>query len=234
MSRSIFVTGGNRGIGLAIAKAFAEQGDNVAVSHRSGIAPGGLFGVRCDVTVAADVEEAFAKIEAHQGPVEVLVANAGITKDTPMLVMSDEDLLSVLETNLVGAFRVARTAVRGMLAARWGRVVFLSSAIGFVGSPGQTNYAATKTGLLGLARSLVWELGPRNITVNVVAPGLIDTDMTKQLSERRLSELMNMTPMKRAGTVDEVAGVVRFLASDAASYVTGAVVPVGGGLGMGS
>jgi 3-oxoacyl-[acyl-carrier protein] reductase len=234
MGRSVFVTGGNRGIGLAIAKSFAAQGDNVAVGVRSGTAPDGLFAVRCDVTVDEDVEEAFAKVEAHQGPVEVLVANAGITRDTPMLLMSDEDFRDVLETNLVGAFRVARKAARGMLAARWGRVVFLSSAIGFAGAPGQTNYTATKTALLGLARSLVWEVGTRGITVNVVAPGLIDTDMTRDISSRRLEDLMTMTPMKRAGTAEEVADVVRFLAGDTAGYVTGAVVPVAGGLGMGN
>ena len=233
MSRSVFVTGGNRGIGLAVARSFAASGYKVAVGYRSGEPPSDLTGVRCDVRTPGDVERALSEVEKIQGPVEVLVANAGITLDTPMLRMSDEQFGNVLDTNLTGAFRTVRAAAKPMLLARWGRVILMSSALGFLGAPGQTNYAAAKSGLLGLARSLVWELGARNITVNVVAPGIIETDMTKSISEKRMATLMAMTPLARRGTVDEVVAAVRFLACDEASYVTGAVLPVGGGLGMG-
>ncbi|MFD9212745.1 3-oxoacyl-ACP reductase FabG [Streptomyces sp. NPDC059544] len=232
--RSVFVTGGNRGIGLAIARAFADQGDRVAVSHRDGPAPGGLLGVRCDVTEAASLDAAFAEIERVHGPVDVLVANAGITHDKLAVQMTDQDFTVPLDTNLVGTFRVARRAVPGMLANRWGRMVFVSSVMGTLGSPGQANYAASKSGLIGLARSLAHELGGRGITVNVVAPGFISTDMSAGVSDRRREELISMTALRRAGTPEEVASVVRFLAGEEASYVTGGLIPVGGGLGMGS
>ncbi|MCL9792915.1 3-oxoacyl-ACP reductase FabG [Frankia sp. AgKG'84/4] len=233
MGRSIFITGGNRGIGLATAQSFAEAGDRVAVACRSGAAPEGVLGLRADVTVPGDIERALREAEEAHGTVEVLVANAGITTDVPLLRMSDEKFESVVDTNLTGTFRAVRAAVASMLPARRGRVVCVSSALGFLGSPGQSNYAASKSALLGLARSVVWELGNRDITVNVVAPGIIDTDMTKPLTERRRQELMQMTPLRRLGTVAEVVAAIRFLASDEASYVTGAVLPVGGGIAMG-
>ncbi|GHF41967.1 beta-ketoacyl-ACP reductase [Streptomyces mashuensis] len=233
MTRSVFVTGGNRGIGLEIARAMAADGDRVAVGHRSGEPPEGLFGVRCEVTDQASVDAAFAAVAEHQGPVEVLVANAGITRDTLMLRMGDEAFDEVLDTNLKGVFRTVRAAAGGMIAGRRGRIVLVSSALGFLGSPGQTNYAATKTALLGLARSLAWEVGSRGVTVNLVAPGIIDTDMTRDLTDRRMRDVMRMTPLGRPGTAAEVAAAVRFLASDAAGYITGAVLPVGGGIGMG-
>lgn len=233
MNRSVFITGGNRGIGLATALAFAAAGDRVAVTHRSGEVPGSLLGLRADVTVPGEVEGALAAAEAAHGPVEVVVANAGITTDAPLLRMTDEQFENVLATNLTGAFRTVRAATRSMLLARRGRIVLLSSALGFLGAPGQTNYASSKTGLPGLARALVWELGGRGVTVNVVAPGIIATEMTAHLPERRMTDLMRMTPLGRPGTVDEVVAAICFLASDAASYITGAVLPVGGGLGMG-
>ncbi|WP_067975293.1 3-oxoacyl-ACP reductase FabG [Nocardiopsis trehalosi] len=233
MSRSVFVTGGNRGIGLAVAEALAADGDRVAVGYRSGEPPEGFLGVHCEVTDTGSVNAAFDLIAKEQGPVEVLVANAGITRDTLMLRMDDATFDEVVETNLRGVFRTVRAAAGGMLAARRGRIVLLSSALGFLGSPGQTNYAATKTGLLGLARSLAWEMGSRGITVNLVAPGIIDTDMTRSLTERRMDGVMKMTPLGRPGTPQEVAAAVRFLASEEASYITGAVLPVGGGIGMG-
>ncbi|MEU6106025.1 3-oxoacyl-ACP reductase FabG [Streptomyces flaveolus] len=233
MSRSVFITGGNRGIGLAVARAMAADGDRVVVGHRSGEAPAGLRGVHCEVTDQQSVETAFAEITAAQGPPEVLVANAGIIRDTLLLRMDDAAFDEVLDTNLRGVFRTVRAAASHMLAQRSGRIVLLSSALGFLGSPGQTNYAATKTALLGFARSLAWELGSRGITVNLVAPGIIDTDMTRDLSDRRLQNTMRMTPLARPGTVEEVAAAVRFLASEDAGYITGAVLPVGGGIGMG-
>ncbi|MGM1061292.1 SDR family oxidoreductase [Saccharothrix sp. Mg75] len=233
MSRSVFVTGGNRGIGLAVARSLAAAGDRVAVTYRSGEPPEDLLGVRADVTAPGEVERALEDAEAVHGPVEVVVANAGTTLDVPMLRMSAEQFDSVLRTNLTGVFATVRAAVRSMIPARRGRVVVLSSVLGFLGSPGQTNYAATKSGLLGLTRSLVWELGGRGITVNLVAPGIIDTDMTRGLSVKRMDMLMAMTPMGRPGTADEVAAAVRFLAGAEASYITGAVIPVSGGLGMG-
>lgn len=233
MARSVFVTGGGRGIGLAVARAMAADGDRVAVGVRSGAAPDGLLGVACEVTDQASVEAAFAEVAERQGPVEVLVANAGITRDRLLPAMDDAAMEEVLQTNLTGVMRTVRAAAGGMLAARRGRVVLLSSALGFLGSPGQTNYAATKTGLLGFARSLAWELGSRGVTVNLVAPGIIDTDMTRGLSERRMRETMRMTPLGRTGTPEEVAAAVRFLAGEEAGYITGAVLPVGGGIGMG-
>ncbi len=233
MARSVLVTGGNRGIGLAVAQAFLAQGDSVAVTSRSGDGPDGALAVGCDVTDRAQVDAAFETIEAAHGPVEVLVANAGITRDTLLLRMSDEDFTATLDTNLTGAFRMARRASRGMLRARWGRLVFVSSVVGMLGSAGQANYAASKAGLVGLARSLARELGSRNITANVVAPGFVDTDMTRVLGEERRAEIVAQVPLGRYATPEEVASVVRVLASDEAAYITGAVIPVDGGLGMG-
>jgi 3-oxoacyl-[acyl-carrier protein] reductase len=233
VGRSVLVTGGNRGIGLAIAKTFAASGDQVAITHRSGEPPEGLYGVRCDVTDTEQVETALDAVADHQGPVEVLVANAGITRDTLVLRMSDDDWTDVIDTNLAGAFRVARKAARGMLRLRRGRLIFISSVVGLLGSAGQVNYAASKAGLVGMARSLARELGSRGITANVVAPGFIDTELTSVLQDEKRAEYVERIPLGRYATVDEVAGVVRFLASDEAGYISGAVVPVDGGLGMG-
>ncbi|GAA1955357.1 3-oxoacyl-[acyl-carrier-protein] reductase [Catenulispora subtropica] len=233
MSRSVLVTGGNRGIGLAIAKAFAAQGDKVAITYRSGEVPEGLFGVKCDVTSAEDVERAFGEVEAQHGPVEVLVANAGITRDTLLLRMSDEDFEAVLDTNLVGSFRVAKRASKGMLRLKRGRIVLISSVVGLSGSAGQANYAASKAGLVGFARSVAREIGSRGITCNVVAPGFVETDMTAVLTDDRKAEILKQVPLNRYASTEEIAGVVRFLASDDAAYITGAVIPVDGGLGMG-
>jgi 3-oxoacyl-[acyl-carrier protein] reductase len=233
VSRSVLVTGGNRGIGLAIARSFAEAGDKVAVTYRSGEPPEGLLGVKCDITDSEQVEQAFKEIEAAHGPVEVLVANAGITRDTLLLRMSEEDFTSVLDTNLTGTFRVVKRASKGMLRARKGRVVLISSVVGLLGSAGQANYAASKAGLVGFARSLARELGSRNITVNVVAPGFVDTDMTAVLSDDRRAEIVSQVPLGRYASTAEIASAVRFLSSDEAAYITGAVIPVDGGLGMG-
>ncbi|WP_406043038.1 beta-ketoacyl-ACP reductase [Micromonospora sp. NBC_00898] len=233
MARTVLVTGGNRGIGLAIAQAFAKQGDRVAVTYRSGDAPAGLFGVKCDVTDSASVDAAFATIEAELGPVEVLVANAGITDDTLLMRMSEEQFTRVLDTNLTGAFRCAKRASAKMLRAKWGRMIFISSVVGLYGGAGQVNYAASKAGLVGVARSITRELGSRNITANVVAPGFIATDMTAALPEERRTEYRKAIPAGRFAEPDEVAGVVTWLASDAAGYISGAVIPVDGGLGMG-
>ena len=233
MARTVLVTGGNRGIGLAIAQAFAKQGDRVAVTHRSGDAPAGLFGVKCDVTDSASVDAAFATVEAELGPVEVLVANAGITDDTLLMRMSEEQFTGVLDTNLTGAFRCAKRASSKMLRAKWGRMIFISSVVGLYGGVGQVNYAASKAGLVGVARSITRELGSRNITANVVAPGFIDTDMTAALPEERRAEYRKAIPAGRFAEPEEVAGVVTWLASDAAGYISGAVIPVDGGLGMG-
>jgi 3-oxoacyl-[acyl-carrier protein] reductase len=233
MSRSVLVTGGNRGIGLAIARSFAEQGDAVTVTHRSGEPPEGLAGVRCDVTDAASVDAAFTEVEEKQGPVEVLVANAGVTKDQLIMRMSEDDFATVVDTNLAGSWRVAKRASKGMLRLRRGRIIFISSVVGLLGSAGQTNYAASKAGLVGLARSLARELGSRNITANVVAPGFIETDMTAELPEDLQKTYRAQIPLGRFAQVDEVAHVVRFLAGEDAGYITGAVIPVDGGLGMG-
>jgi 3-oxoacyl-[acyl-carrier protein] reductase len=229
----VLVTGGNRGIGLAIARAFAEIGDAVTITHRAGEVPDGLAGVRCDVTDPVSVETAFAQVEADQGPVEVLVANAGVTRDTLLLRMSDEDFTSVVDTNLAGAFRVAKQAARGMLRARRGRIVLISSVVGLLGSPGQVNYAASKAGLVGMARSIARELGSRGITANVVAPGFVESDMTAELTTERRDEILRGIPLGRYASAEEVARVVRWVASDDAAYITGAVIPVDGGLGMG-
>ncbi|GLZ16008.1 beta-ketoacyl-ACP reductase [Actinomadura sp. NBRC 104425] len=227
------MTGGNRGIGLAIARELSAAGDAVAVTYRSGEPPAGLFGVRCDVTSMEDVDAAFGKVEAEQGPVQVLVANAGITDDTLLAIMSEESFTSVLDTNLTGAYRVAKRAVKGMMRKRSGRIVLVSSVVGLLGSAGQSNYAASKAGMVGFARSLARELGSRNITVNVVAPGFVDTDMTAALSEDQQNAIKKAIPLGRVAQPEEVAKAVRFLAGDDAAYITGAVIPVDGGLGMG-
>lgn len=233
MARSVLVTGGNRGIGLAIATAFKEAGDQVAVTYRSGEPPEGFLGVKCDVTDAEQVEAAFDTIQAEHGPVEVLIANAGITRDTLLLRMTDEDWDAVIATNLTGSFRVAKRAAKGMLRLRRGRIVFISSVVGLLGSPGQVNYAASKAGLVGMARSMARELGSRGITTNVVAPGFVETDMTAVLPEETQKQYLSQIPLGRFGLTDEVAKVVRWVASDEAGYITGAVIPVDGGIGMG-
>ncbi len=233
MSRSVLVTGGNRGIGLAIARRLAADGDQVTVTSRSGETVDGLTTVPCDVRDATSVDEAFAAVEAAQGPVEVLVANAGVTRDQLLALMSEEDFATVLDTNLTGAYRVARRAVRGMMRLRRGRMVFISSVVGLLGSAGQANYAASKAGLVGLARSLARELAPRNITANVVAPGFVDTDMTAVLAEDRKAAILAQVPLHRLAAAGEVAAAVAFLAGPEAGYITGSVIPVDGGLGMG-
>jgi 3-oxoacyl-[acyl-carrier protein] reductase len=231
--RSVLVTGGNRGIGRAIAQAFLAAGDRVAVTTRSGGAPEGALDVRCDVTDPAQVDAAFATIEEAHGPVEVLVANAGITSDTLLLRMSEDDWASVLDTNLTGSFRLAKRAAKGMLRLRRGRIVFISSVVGLLGSAGQVNYAASKAGLVGMARSIARELGSRSITANVVAPGFIETDMTGVLTDEQKKTILAQVPLGRYGSVTEVAETVLWLTGPGAAYVTGAVVPVDGGLGMG-
>jgi 3-oxoacyl-[acyl-carrier protein] reductase len=232
-ARSVLVTGGNRGIGRAIAEAFVANGDQVAVTTRSGGAPEGTLDVRCDITDAAQVETAFATIEEAHGPVEVLVANAGITADTLLLRMSEDDWSSVIETNLTGSFRLAKRASKGMLRLRRGRIVFISSVVGLTGSAGQVNYAASKSGLVGMARSIARELGSRSITANVVAPGFVDTDMTAVLTDDQKAAIKAQVPLGRYGSPEEIAQTVLWLTGDGGAYVTGAVIPVDGGLGMG-
>jgi 3-oxoacyl-[acyl-carrier protein] reductase len=233
VARTVLVTGGNRGIGLAVAQAFAKQGDRVAVTQRGSGAPADLFPVTCDVTDAEQVDAAFTRIEAELGPVEVLVANAGITDDTLLMRMSEEQFTRVVDTNLTGAWRCARRAATKMVRGRWGRMIFVSSVVGMLGGAGQINYAASKAGMVGMARSIARELGSRNVTANVVAPGFVETDMTAELSEQLRAEYRKAVPLGRFATVDEVAGVVTWLAGDAAAYVSGAIIPVDGGLGMG-
>ena len=231
--RSVLVTGGNRGIGLAIAQSFLAAGDRVAITYRSGEVPEGMLGVKADVTDMASVDAAFTEVEAAHGPVEVLVANAGITRDTLLLRMSEDDFADVIDTNLTGAFRVVKRASKGMLRMKKGRVVLISSVVGLYGSPGQINYAASKSGLIGIARSLTRELGSRNITANVVAPGFINTDMTRALPEDTQKNYLSSIPAGRFAEPAEVANVVRWIAGDEAAYISGAVIPVDGGLGMG-
>lgn len=232
--RSVLVTGGNRGIGLAVAEAFLAAGDRVAVTSRSGEGgPEGALTVAADVTDAASVDAAFRQVEEAHGPVEVLVANAGITNDQLLLRMTEEDFTSVVDTNLTGSFRVVQRATKGMMRLKRGRIVLVSSVVGLLGSPGQVNYAASKSGLVGMARSITRELGARGVTANVVAPGYIDTEMTRALDEELKKQYKKSIPAGRFADPAEVAGVVRWLASDEAAYVSGAVIPVDGGLGMG-
>jgi 3-oxoacyl-[acyl-carrier protein] reductase len=231
--RVVLVTGGSKGIGRGIAERLSRAGHQVAATFRSGDVPEGVLGVRCDVTDAEQVEAAFTEVESTLGPVQVLVANAGITRDTLLMRMSDEDWDAVLATNLTGAFRVARRAARPMIRGRFGRLIFISSVVGQLGSAGQVNYAASKAGLVGMARSLARELGSRGVTANVLAPGFIETDMTGELAEDVVQKYAAQIPLGRLGGVDDVAGAVEFLAGDAAGYITGALIPVDGGLGMG-
>jgi 3-oxoacyl-[acyl-carrier protein] reductase len=231
--RSVLVTGGNRGIGLAIARQLAAGGDNVTVTSRSGEPVDALTVAKCDIRDSAQVDAAFAVAEAAHGPVEVLIANAGITRDQLLALMSEDDFTDVIDTNLTGAYRVAKRAVRGMIRLRRGRIILISSVVGLLGSGGQANYAASKAGLVGFARSLARELGSRNITVNVVAPGFVDTDMTAALPAERQKAILAQVPLGRLASAQEIAGTVAFLAGPDAAYITGAVVPVDGGLGMG-
>jgi len=232
-NRVVLVTGGNRGIGYSIAEAFLQAGYPVAVTARSGEGPAGSLTVRADVTEAASLDAAFAEVESQLGPVAIVVANAGITRDTLLLRMSDEDFEDVIDTNLSGAFRVVKRAAKGMLKARWGRVILVSSVVGLLGSAGQINYAASKSGLIGIARSLTRELGSRGITANVVAPGFIETDMTAALPAEQQEAYRSQIPAGRFASPEEVAKVIVWLASDDAAYISGAVIPVDGGLGMG-
>ena len=234
MGRSVLVTGGSRGIGLAIATAFKDAGDQVAVTYNTSPPPEGFLGVKCDITDQEQVDAAFDTIAEQHGPVEVLVANAGITRDTLLLRMSDDDWDAVLQTNLTGSFRVARRAAKGMLRLRKGRIVFISSVVGLLGSPGQVNYAASKSGLIGMARSIARELGSRGITANVVAPGFVETDMTAVLPEETQKQYLSQIPLGRFGRTEEIAQAVRWLSSEEAGYITGAVIPVDGGIGMGN
>lgn len=232
-SRSVLVTGGNRGIGLAVARKLADDGHKVAVTHRGSGAPDGLFAVKCDVTDSASIDAAFAEVEAHQGPVEVLVANAGITDNMLLMRLSEESFEKVIDANLTGAFRCAKRATKGMQRAKWGRMIFLGSVVAMSGVPGQVNYAASKAGLIGMARSIAREIGSRNITANVVAPGFIDTDMTAEMEDKYIEMAKQAIPLGRTGKPEDVAAAISFLASDAAEYITGAVLPVDGGMGMG-
>ncbi|MDI9930969.1 3-oxoacyl-ACP reductase FabG1 [Rhodococcus sp. NPDC078407] len=233
IARSVLVTGGNRGIGLAIAQRLSADGHKVAVTHRGSGAPDGLLGVVCDVTDSDSVDAAFKEVEEKHGPVEVLVANAGITDDTLLMRMTEDQFQRVIDANLTGAFRVAKRANRAMLRARWGRMIFLSSVVAMAGGPGQINYAASKAGVIGMARSITRELGSRSITANVVSPGFIETDMTAELSDDLRGKAKEYIPLQRLGQPEDVAAVVSFLAGPDSSYVSGAVIPVDGGMGMG-
>ena len=231
--RVVLITGGSRGIGLATAQRFAALGDRVAVTYNSSPPPEGFFAVKCDVTSSADVDDAFKAVEQHFGPVEILVSNAGMTKDMLLLRMSEDDFTQVVDANLTAAYRVAKRAAQGMLKARKGRIIFVSSVVGLLGSAGQANYSASKSGLVGLARSIARELGSRSITANVVAPGPVATDMLAALSEDRREALTAAVPLGRLASPDEIAGTITFLASTDAAFITGAIIPVDGGLGMG-
>ncbi|MEY3071496.1 MAG: 3-oxoacyl-[acyl-carrier-protein] reductase [Actinomycetota bacterium] len=231
--RVVLITGGSRGIGLATAQRFAALGDRVAVTYNSSPPPEGFFAVKCDVTSSADVDDAFKAVEQHYGPVEILVSNAGMTKDMLLLRMSEDDFTEVIDANLTAAYRVAKRAAQGMLKARKGRIIFVSSVVGLLGSAGQANYSASKSGLVGLARSIARELGSRSITANVVAPGPVATDMLAALSEDRREALTTAVPLGRLASPDEIAGTITFLASADAAFITGAIIPVDGGLGMG-
>ncbi len=231
--RVVLITGGSRGIGLATAQRFAALGDRVAVTYNSSPPPDGFFAVKCDVTNTADVDAAFTAVEQHFGPVEILVSNAGMTKDMLLLRMSETDFSDVIDANLTAAYRVAKRASQGMLKARRGRMIFVSSVVGMLGSAGQANYSAAKSGLIGLARSIARELGSRSITANVVAPGPVATDMLAALPEDRVASLTSAVPLGRLASPEEIAGTITFLASPDAAYITGAIIPVDGGLGMG-
>ncbi len=233
MSRVVLITGGAKGIGLACAAHFASLGDKVAITYNSTKPSGDFFAIKCDVTSQTEIDAAFTAVEEKFGPVQVLVANAGITKDLLLLRMSENDFTTVIDANLTGAFRVCKRATQGMLRARSGRIILMSSVVGLLGSAGQANYAASKAGLIGLARSLARELGSRSITVNVVAPGPVDTDMIAALTDEQRAKMIDAVPLGRTATAQEIAGVVGFLASQDAAYITGAVIPVDGGLGMG-
>ena len=233
MSRVVLVTGGNRGIGLAVARELAAAGHTVVVTHRSGEPPEGLHGVQCDVTDSAAVDAAFSQVESEHGAVEVVVANAGVTQDGLLMRMPEDAFTGVLDANLTGAWRVTQRATRGMMKARFGRLVYISSVVGLMGAPGQANYAASKAGLIGLARSVARELGGRGVTANVIAPGYVDTDMTADLTDKRREEMLAAIPVGRTAKPEEIAKAVAFHASDDAAYITGAVLPVDGGVGMG-
>ena len=233
MSRVVLITGGAKGIGLACAAHFASLGDKVAITYNSTKPSSDFFAIKCDVTSQTEIDAAFTTVEEKFGPVQVLVANAGITKDLLLLRMSENDFTTVIDANLTGAFRVCKRATQGMLRARSGRIILMSSVVGLLGSAGQANYAASKAGLIGLARSLARELGSRSITVNVVAPGPVDTDMIAALTDEQRAKMIDAVPLGRTATAQEIAGVVGFLASQDAAYITGAVIPVDGGLGMG-
>jgi len=231
--RTVLITGGNRGIGKAIAEEFVALGHRVAVTARSGEGPEGTLTVHADVTDAASLDAAFSAVEEQYGPVEVIVANAGITRDLLLLRMTEEDFTDVIDTNLTGAFRLVKRASKGMIKARFGRIILVSSVVGLLGSAGQINYSASKSGLIGLARSVTRELGSRGITANVIAPGFIETDMTAELPEQTQADYKKSIPAGRFATPSEVAKVITWLASDDAAYISGAVIPVDGGLGMG-
>jgi len=231
--RVVLITGGSRGIGLATAQRFKALGDRVAITYNSSPPPEGFFAVKCDVTSSADVDDAFKAVEQHYGPVEILVSNAGMTKDMMLLRMSEDDFTEVIDANLTAAYRVAKRAAQGMLKARKGRIIFVSSVVGLLGSAGQANYSASKSGLVGLARSIARELGSRSITANVVAPGPVATDMLAALSDDRREALTTAVPLGRLASPDEIAGTITFLASADAAFITGAIIPVDGGLGMG-
>ncbi|MEI8022738.1 MAG: 3-oxoacyl-ACP reductase FabG [Actinomycetota bacterium] len=233
MSRVVLITGGSKGIGLACAQHFASLGDKVAITYNSTKPSDDFFSVKCDVTSQVEVDAAFSAVEEKFGAVQVLVSNAGVTKDLLLLRMSESDFTSVIDANLTGAYRVCKRATQGMLRARSGRIILMSSVVGLLGSAGQANYAASKSGLVGLARSLARELGSRSITVNVVAPGPVETDMTAALTDEQRAKMIDAVPLGRTATPQEIAGVVAFLASQDAAYITGAVIPVDGGLGMG-